>query len=867
MTLPVENLKCNPSAGRASIRHSASSLNCPAVSRNLGHNSNFIRMPASREIGRLLAWLVFIAFSPISTPGAESPAGATAGQPSPITIASAVRDLLPEEAAKRLPVRLRGVATFVFDRHSCFVQDNSAGIFVGNGVELPVMTAGDVVEVEGVSEPGEFAPIVHPLAARIVGRAEFPQPLRVSYEELLTGREDSQWVEVTGLVRAAFTEPATNRTLEIVSGGGRLAAFVPNLTKSDPSTLVDSEVRIKGVCGTWFNKQRQLFGVRLMVPHREDISVVVEAPTNAVARAAQPIGSLLRFTPKSQEYERRAKVRGTVILHQAGRALFVEDELHGLFVQTRQPGQLQPGDRVELLGFPARGDYTPILEDGVWRKLGSGPEPVPALVNADEALGGLQDCRLVAIEGRLLDRASENNESALLLEADNHIFSARLESAQPRSPVLPLENGSRLRLTGVCQIEVGDIWRAGPAWRAKSFRILLRSPADIQVLQLPPWWTLQRLLWAVAILVTAVLASLAWAAQLRQKVAQQTTVIRRQLEVEESLKERYEDLYENANDMIYMHDLSGRITSLNLAGERLLGRKRDFVSHRSLLEFVVEEQRLPASQWLEQIVDGTAPAMMEWDFVNAAGGRVRLEISTRLIQREGRNVEVEGIARDVTEHRRLEKEILEISTREQRRLGHDLHDGVCQQLAGICLLSDNLAGKLEEQSRPEAAEAKAISGLVNKANKQTRSVARGLFPVRLEGNGLVSALGELAQDVSAFFNVRCEFHRDQAVAINDDTMTLHLYYIAQEAILNAVKHAKARNIEVRLTAAKGHECLLSVRNDGAALNAASTQGQGMGIGIMKYRARMIGATLLIQSLPNGGTEVLCQFIDESSKPS
>ena len=179
----------------------------------------------------------------------------------------------------------------------------------------------------------------------------------------------------------------------------------------------------------------------------------------------------------------------------------------------------------------------------------------------------------------------------------------------------------------------------------------------MQVLQLPPWWTLTRLLWAVGILVTAVLASLAWATQLRRKVRNQTTIIRQQLDVEASLKERYEELFENANDMIYMHDLCGRITSLNLEGERLLGRKREFVTQCSLLDFIAEEQRLPASQWLDHIVDGTAPAMMEWDFINSIGGRVRLEISTRLIEREGRHVEVEGIARDVTEHRRLETTI------------------------------------------------------------------------------------------------------------------------------------------------------------------------------------------------------------------
>lgn len=819
-------------------------------------------MAAYRLIGLLLIWLISIASSTVSVLAAESPVGVMAAPQSVITNAANIRSLDPEEAAKHLPVRLHAVATYVFDVHSCFVQDDSAGIFIGNGAELPAMTPGDIVEVEGVSEPGEFAPIVRPSAAKIVGHSGLPQPVHVTYDELVTGREDSQWIEVSGLVRAVFNEPSNNPTLEIVSGGGRLTAFVPSFGKSNPASLVDSQVRIKGVCGSWFNKQRQLFGIRLMVPAREDIFVEKEAPTNALVNSAQPIGNLLRFTPKPQAYERRVKVIGTVILHQVGRALYLEDEQHGLYVQTRQSGQLQPGDRVELLGFPTGGNYTPILEDGVWQKVGSGPEPPPALVNPDEALSGLQDSRLVAIEGRLLDRADNNNGLVLLLEADNCIFSARLESPQSRSSVMALQNGSRLRLTGVCQIEVGDIWRPGAAWRAKSFHILLRSPADIQLLQLPPWWTLQRLLWAVGILVTAVLASLAWAAQLRRKVGHQTTIIRQQLEVAARLKERYEELFENANDMIYMHDLSGRITSLNLAGERVLGRNRDFAMQCSLLDFVAEEQRLPASQWLDHIVDGTAPAVMEWDFVNALGGRVRLEISTRLIEREGRHVEVEGIARDVTEHRRLEKEILEISTREQRRLGHDLHDGVCQQLAGIGFLSDNLAVKLQEKNWPEAVEAQTISKLVNKANKQTRGVARGLFPVRLEENGLSSALEELAQDAGAFFNTRCEFYCDRSAVVGDQTLALHLYYIAQEAILNAVKHGKARHIEVRLAAANGEDCLLTVRNDGATLASPSTQGRGMGIRIMKYRARMIGATVRIQASTGGGTEVLCRFIRE-----
>jgi len=845
---------------------SDSSLNCAFAGPKVANVNPHCPMPANRVFGLLLAWWISALSSTLFAQAGDPPVGAMAGEQSVITNALAIHSLLPEEAAKRLPVRLHGVATYVFNRHSCFIQDDSAGIFVGNGAELPVMTAGDVIELGGVSGPGEFAPIVLPVAAKIVGHTDLPRPVHVTYEELVSGREDSQWVEVSGLVRAVFTEPATNCSLEIVADGGRLTAFVPSFTQSNPGSLVDSHVRIRGVCGTWFNKQRQLFGVRLMVPRRQDISIEVEAPTNALVKPAQPIGNLLRFTPKSQAYERRAKVRGTVILHQVGQALFVEDELHGLYVQTRQPGQLQPGDIVELLGFPVRGNYTPILEDGVWQKVGSGPAPPPVVVNSDEALGGLQDCRLVTIEGRLLDRANNNDgESVLLLEADSCIFSAHLESARSGRSVMALQNGSRLRLTGVCQIEVGDIWSAGPAWRAKSFHVLLRSPADIQVMQLPPWWTLTRLLWAVGILVSAVTASLAWAGQLRKKVVNQTSIIREQLEVEAGLKERYQDIFENANDLVYTHDLNGLITSINVAGERLLGRKRDFIIQRSLIDFVAGDQRLAASQWLDQIMDGTAPATVEWDFATASGGSVRVEISTRIIEREGRYVEVEGIARDVTEHRRLEKEILEISTREQRRLGHDLHDGICQQLAGIGFISFILADKLEENNHPEAAKARKIAELVNKVNKETRGVARGLFPVRLEENGLLSALKELAHDAGAFFNTQCEFYCDGPVVIRDQSVSLHLYYIAQEAILNAVKHGKAGHIEVRLAAEDDEGCRLTIRNDGVALTALSTQSHGMGIRIMKYRARMIGAAVLIQPVPSGGTEVLCQFMREPKR--
>jgi PAS domain S-box-containing protein len=800
--------------------------------------------------------------------GSLLPAHAATGQtsenvvPDLITNISVIRSLTPEESAKHLQVRLHGVVTYFFDAHACFIQDQSAGIFIGNGSNISNLSPGDLVTVEGVTGAGEYAPIVQPSKLEVKRRTHLPTPQRVSYEDLVTGREDSQWVEIAGHVRAVygeFNEPTNGVNLEIAVSGGLIAAFVPSLTESNLAHMVDSEVRITGVCSSWFNKQHQLFGIRLMVPDAENIMIEKPAAISVLAQPAQPIGNLMRFTMLPFADSRRVKVTGTVILHQPNRLLVVQEGGHGLYVQTRESGQLLPGDKVELLGFPAKGDYTPIMEDAIWRRIGTGPEPKPTLIRPDEALGGLHDSQLVAIEGRLLNHSLNNNELVLLLSSENRVFTANLDSSGSQNSVITLENGSHLRVTGVCRIEVGDQWRAGSAWHAKSFSILLRSPADIKTQKLPPWWTLARLFWALGVLTVIVIASLTWAGMLRRKVSQQTELIRQQRDVETTLKERYQDLFENANDIVYTHDIHGQLTSINMAGERLLGCLRAEITRKNLVDFIAEEQRQSASQWLKQIVQGAVSSPVEWDFIPTTGGRIRLEIIARFIEREGRQAEVEGVARDVTEHRRLEKEILGISTREQHRIGHDLHDGICQQLSGICFLSEILFNNLDQAKHPETEAAKKLSRLVNSVNKETRGVARGLFPVRLEENGLVSALGELANNTGAFFNTKCEFHSDASVTISDHTVSQQLYYIAQEAILNAAKHGKAKLIQIRLK--NGPDgCVLTVLDDGRGMPATPSEIRGMGLRIMEYRARMIYATLEVNNHQLGGVEVVCRLV-------
>jgi PAS domain S-box-containing protein len=801
--------------------------------------------------GGLAALLGFACFSTVA---ADLPELRTAAQ---------VRSLSAEEADRHYPVRLRGVLTF-FDQKTPthefrFLQDETAGIYfyVDNAALIPPLRTGQTLELEGQTGKGEFAPIVIARRISVLDSGTFPQAKPVSFEQLGTGEEDSQFVEVRGIVRSVrLEEQRLYFLIEVATGDGRVTAYATELPVTRSEDLIDSLVRVRGVCFTQFNRQRQLFDFGLLVPRPEDLVIEKRAPGDPFAVAVQPIKSLLQYSTQGS-YGHRLKVVGTVTARY-GDKLYIQDESEGVCVQTRQNSRVRVGDRVEVLGFASKGDYTPTLQNGVYRTVDPGAPLKPEKITADQALKGDHDCRLVSIEATLLDRAQHSKEPFLVLQAGGFIFHAYLKEPGEAKDWGRLQNGSKVLLTGVCLIEAGEDWYYGEDWRAASFRLLLRSPADIIMLEHPPWWTLRKLLWAIAILVAVVLGAFAWVAFLRRRVQRQTQIINEKLRAEAALKERYVELFEKANDVVFTHDLTGCLTSINTTGERLLQRLRGDILGRNLVDLVAAEQRPAARQWLEQVVKGAEPPAAEWDFVNAAGQRFKLEINTRSIAQNGTQIEVEGIGRDVTERKRLEREILEISNREQQRIGHDLHDGVCQQLAAIVLRSHVLARHLQEKGVAESAEAEALGALVNESLVQTRGVARGLFPVRLEENGLVSALEELVTTAKGLYQINCTFANGGFPPQVDSGAALHVYYIAQEAVLNAAKHSGATRVAVALSRIKDRVAL-SVEDNGTGFQLNNPTRLGMGIGIMRYRARVIGATLDLKTQPGQGTQVLCVF--------
>jgi signal transduction histidine kinase len=482
-----------------------------------------------------------------------------------LNTAAAVRGLTLEQAQQPMPVRLRGVVTF-FDENlfSRFIQDNTAGIYLQYSTNTPGLVPGQIVEVEGTSSPGEYAPVVVPENVRIVGVGELPVPKLVTFEQLASGKEDSQFVEISGIVRAVqLPEGSPYHLVEIATGGGRLSVYIRQLPVKRTDDLLDGTVRVRGVCSTRFNHQRQLFAIRLMVPLPEDLVIEIPAPTDPFALTARPIGSLLQFDPQ-EPYGHRVKVTGTVIYYEPGKLLYLEEGEQGVEVQTKAIEPLQLGDRVEALGFASQGEYTPILQDASFRKISSGPPLQPSRVTLNEVLKGKHDCALICVTAKLLNKALHGSERYLILQDGDFIFHAYLKSADGQDAFVGLENGSRVLVTGVCKIDPGD-WQAGEDWRAKSFQMELRSPADTVVLQSPTWWTLKKLLGIAGALGFVTLAAFGWVMVLRREVVERTRQLEAQIH-ERQRAERWREIeQERARVAHDLHDdLGSGLTEVNM---------------------------------------------------------------------------------------------------------------------------------------------------------------------------------------------------------------------------------------------------------------------------------------------------------------
>jgi signal transduction histidine kinase len=214
----------------------------------------------------------------------------------------------------------------------------------------------------------------------------------------------------------------------------------------------------------------------------------------------------------------------------------------------------------------------------------------------------------------------------------------------------------------------------------------------------------------------------------------------------------------------------------------------------------------------------------------------------------------------------LERQILQTSEREQQRIGRDLHDSLGPHLAAIRYAATLLANDLRQHGQPEADKAEQISELTGKAGVLVRDLARGIFPVQTDGAGLSAALDELARTTSRLTGLTVSFYENGDISLKNPDTGMHLYRIAQEAVNNAVKHGNARKITIALNQSED-SLRLTIADDGRGMSASAPDAHGMGLNSMRYRARVIGGELKIESHPGEGTIISCQFPRHSPQPA
>jgi two-component system, LuxR family, sensor kinase FixL len=324
-------------------------------------------------------------------------------------------------------------------------------------------------------------------------------------------------------------------------------------------------------------------------------------------------------------------------------------------------------------------------------------------------------------------------------------------------------------------------------------------------------------------------------------------------------EERLRAILQTAVEAIITIDERGIVESMNPAAERVFGWKAEEMVGRSVNLLMPSPYREEHDRYLANYLQ-TGQAKVIGFGREIVGQRkdgtvFPMDLAVSEVRLAHRRL-FTGFIRDITERKGLEREVLEITQRERQRIGQDLHDGLCQQLAAIELMSQVLEQKLASKSKAAAARAGDIARHVRDAIGQTRALARGLSPVTLESEGLTAGLMELAANTEKLFGVRCWFESPAKLVVRSVPVATQLYRIAQEAVSNAIKHGQANRLNLSLQV-EGDRLVLRVADNGCGFPPAEPKPGGMGLRIMKYRADIMGGALSVERNPDRGMTISC----------
>lgn len=629
--------------------------------------------------------------------------------------------------------RIRGVVTFrdcVSGRDFLFVQDESGGAQLRAPrplLEAPPLAAGQRIEADGEIQFAPGAPPFGVTAATILGWGQWPKPVPFP-DRVAVKKADGQWVEAQGVVRAVKHE-----TLFLMEKSGLLPVWVGGPGASNAlAACVDALVTVRGVLTLQLSN-----GPTLLVPSASFLQVHEPAPPDPFRRAPQLLDQV-RAEETSPQYAHRVKLVG-VVTYRDGRMLCVQDETGGTRVMAVAPGAIAVGDRVEAVGFPDHSGASFTLVETVLRTNSPGWSPAPATLPLDELLTSRRDAILVQVEGVVLDQKTRNDYHLLELQNGPRVFAAVLAAPAGELPVLPV--GSRIRVTGVNRLQfaspepasAGDGLQPIPA----TMDVLLRRPADVVLLQRPPWWNWRYTLAVVAALAVILIGSLVWIGSLRRRVEERTRALK---------------------------ETMGRLQK-------------------------------------------------------------ETEVSATLAERD--------------------------------RLAAEIHDTLEQGLSGILMQLDGLDSRLKHDPEGARGFLEMARRMVSFSRGEVRHSLWNLESSLLANGNLGAALTEIAKQMGAGNTVTVNVELSGPPQPLPAAVEHHLLRCAQEALNNALKHAQATVVQIRL-AYGGNSVQLAVADNGRGFDpdAVLTEaGKSLGLRNLRSRSRKIKAQLEVISSPGGGTTI------------